>query len=142
MPKTKRALEMTGFTKEFSEEFSTSRLVIEDDGRVCYAYLASAEGITGDVWLYNRAPTPDEPEWSNRELAPFLNPVSLTRRDLPFSIPNSSEAFKVDWRKTKAGMAASIYIDGVLAGILAPGDKPGQSAAASADGPLANEIRK
>ena len=38
-------------------------VVIEDDGRVAYAYLLHDDEIVGDVWLYNHGPAPAEPEW-------------------------------------------------------------------------------
>lgn len=130
----------TGFLTEFSDDMSGLRLIIEDDGRVCYGYLMSPDGIIGDVWLYNRGAAPSEPEWSSPERAPFANPAHLSKRDLPYLIPNSSDAFEVHWQEIEGGPMARIYIDEVLGGILAPGDKPGQSAAASADGPLARVI--
>ncbi|WP_225770290.1 hypothetical protein [Inquilinus sp. Marseille-Q2685] len=129
-----------GFLAEFSDDVSGLRLVIEDDGRVCYGYLISPDGIIGDVWLYNRGAAPSEPEWDNPERAPFANPAKLSKTNLPYVIPNSSDAFKVHWEKDEGVSMARIYIDEVLGGILAPGDKPGQSAAACADGPLARVI--
>ncbi|ABQ33968.1 MAG: hypothetical protein EKK32_21005 [Bradyrhizobiaceae bacterium] len=34
---------------------ATATIVVEDNGRVAYAYWLDAEGaIRGDVWLYNR----------------------------------------------------------------------------------------
>lgn len=33
-------------------------LIIEDNGRVAYAYLLKNEKIIGDVWLYNRCVSP------------------------------------------------------------------------------------
>lgn len=130
----------TEFLTEFSDDVSGLRLVIEDNGRVCYGYLISPEGIIGDVWLYNRGAPPREPEWDNPERAPFANPANLSKENLPYVIPNSSDAFKVHWEEIEGGSMARIYIDEVLGGILAPGDKPGQSAAACADGPLARVI--
>lgn len=128
------------FVREFLCESTDFRLIIEDDGRVCYAYVVSSNGIEGDVWLYNRGPAPSEPEWGDADRAPFANPKHLTKKDLPFFIPNSPDAFSVTWWVGGGGPEAKIYIDGVLAGILGTGDKPGQSIAAAVDGPLAKAI--
>lgn len=129
-----------GFLTEFCDPVSGLRLVIEDDGRVCYGYLISSEGIIGDVWLYNRVAAPSQPEWDNPARAPFANPAKLSKTILPYAVPNSSDAFDVHWKYDEGIAIARIYIDYILAGILAPEDKPGQSAAAYADGPLARVI--
>lgn len=49
-------------------------VVIEDDGRVAYAYLQQHGEIVADVWLYNVVATPDEVTWTDATPMPFLNP--------------------------------------------------------------------
>jgi hypothetical protein len=47
------------FEQAFKHDESGSTIVIEDDGRVAYAYFYSPENeIVGDVWLYNRCRAP------------------------------------------------------------------------------------
>ena len=49
------ASESTGFPRKFVSEDGEFALMIEDDGKVGYAYLLDADGqIRGDVWLYKR----------------------------------------------------------------------------------------
>ena len=48
------ASESMGFLRKFVSEDGEFALMIEDDGKVGYAYLLDADGhICGDVWLYN-----------------------------------------------------------------------------------------
>ena len=66
---------MIGETVKFTASDGKCAIVIEDDGRVGYAYFLDSRGdICGDVWLYNRCPAPDVPEWHDPSGAPFANP--------------------------------------------------------------------
>ena len=107
-------------------------LVIEDDGRVAYAYLQEGNGIVSDVWLYNRCEPPAEPEWRDRTKMPFANPLGFgSENDLG---PIESEAdVNVRWE----GTTAQIEIHGLLWAILQSGDKPGRCRLALKNGPLA-----
>jgi hypothetical protein len=49
-------------------------VVLEDDGRVAYAYLKDHGAIVADVWLYNVAEAPDQNHWRDKSNLPFLNP--------------------------------------------------------------------
>ncbi len=88
--------------------------MIEDDGRVGYAYLLNQEGkVCGDVWLYNRGPAPKEPEWSDREKAPYANPESYVLPKPMFSLPTSIADFSIEWRHKANGIReARVYIRG------------------------------
>src|SRR4030095_4225145 len=83
---------------DFTSPCGAYRLTFEDDGKVAYAYLLWKDDIVGDVWLYNRCPTPDIPEWTDRTRIPFANPrefvgegAHLTRRIQPADVV-------VDWK--------------------------------------------
>jgi len=67
--------ESIAFERNDEDPESGSWVDVVDDGRVCYAYfLSPAREIVGDLWLYNRCETPADPEWTNREGAPYANP--------------------------------------------------------------------
>lgn len=71
---------MTEFYKQFFCKTNQSySLIIEDDGRVAYAYLLLNEEIIGDLWLYNQEETPSFSDWSNPDNMPFLNSQQFVR---------------------------------------------------------------
>jgi hypothetical protein len=116
--------------------------VIEDDGWVGYAYLLDSHGRTcGDVWLYNCAAAPREPEWSDRDKAPFTNPEAYVEADSGFSPPPTSDDFSVEWGENGAIPEARIFICRLAAKLVA-GARPGWSALAKKGGPLANVLEK
>jgi predicted NAD/FAD-dependent oxidoreductase len=113
-------------------------IVVEDDGRVGFAYLVDHEGhIRADVWLYNRCAAPERAEWSDAERAPFANPAEFASHESVFALPESELNVSVDWDAGKA----LILIDGALAGVLVDGSKPGWAANALRDGPLAKVLK-
>ncbi|WP_312524538.1 hypothetical protein [Sphingobacterium multivorum] len=76
---------MGSLTKYISNDHPEFAVLIEDDDKVCYAYLLNEERIVGDIWLYNSVPTPSEPEWHKRDNLPFLNPAAFVKENLePF----------------------------------------------------------
>ncbi len=100
-------------------------LVIDDDGRVAWAYLHAPEGdIIGDVWLYNRLPTPALADWSNPLLAPFLNAASHARA-LDQPPPTDATELEVDWTVDGELLLADVHLRGVLLARLSPGCSPG-----------------
>jgi hypothetical protein len=135
------ALESTGFLRKFVSEDGEFALVIEDDGRVGYAYLLDAHGhIRGDVWLYNRCLAPVEPEWDDIEKAPFANPMPYVNTD-PFSPPSSASDFSVEWERHGDHCTASVFLRLKLIAKVADGSKPGWAVLASRDGPLARVLK-
>jgi hypothetical protein len=112
------------------------QVVVEDDGRVVYAYLLREQEIVADVWLSNRA-VPSKPEWlepNASERMPFLNP-------LPFVDPKSRgvtglavEDLRTRWRE---GGLVELCLGEVTVATLAPGERPGRCVYADMDGPLA-----
>ena len=122
-----------------SDPISGFRVMFEDDGRVAYAYLLAPDGkIVTDVWLYNHGRAPLEPEWHDRSLMPFTNPVDYVKEDIRFIIPTTPSEISVDWDASELfGLTARVHIHGELFGILRPGSKPGRSLLAARNGPCA-----
>jgi hypothetical protein len=114
-------------------------LTYEDDGKVAYAYLKQKEGrgIVGDVWLYNRCPTPAEPEWSERSNIPFANCQGFMTEEGRMLKAVQDGDVTVEWEYEDAKPVAYIYIHGMLYGVVGLGDKPGCARFALRDGPLA-----
>src|SRR5262249_60408933 len=84
------------FKCSFSPTKIDYEVVIDDDDRVCYAYLLDAEGRrAGDVWLYNRAEAPNNFDDARSGLPP-RNAVSFVA-DADFLLPKSPGEFYVQW---------------------------------------------
>jgi len=130
------------FLKTENEPHTGWSVNVEDDGRVCYAYLVSAEGrIVSDVWLYNRCGAPAEPEWTDREKAPFANPQGFSG-SVDFPLPGDETDVAVRWSRDEEGcVLADVLIGGLVIGRLRAGEKPGWARAAVKDGPLAKMMR-
>ncbi|WP_286856427.1 MULTISPECIES: hypothetical protein [Sphingobacterium] len=125
---------MASLTKYVSNDRPKFAVYIEDDDRVCYAYLWKEKKIVGDIWLYNSAPTPSEPEWNNKENLPFLNPAEFVKENLkPFSASSSVE---VTWDFGEE-VVAKIFLASRLIAKLNDGSRPGWSSLVTKDGPLA-----
>ena len=115
------------------------KLTFEDDGKVAYAYLKNESKIIGDVWLYNRCPTPDLPEWKDKNKIQFANCRDFMIPDGRLTQPVSVEDVLVNWEDDdkENESVAYIYIFEDLFGVVGPGDKPGYARFASKNGPLA-----
>ena len=110
--------------------------IVEDDGRVAYAYLLDEGRIVADVWLYNRAATPEAPEWGDRDTAPFLNPRGFAAQD-DFTPPADETEVGIEWWEMDGRHCPWIILSGRRHALLAPGRKPGWCVLAAKDGPLA-----
>lgn len=134
---------MTEFFKQFFYDANNKySVVIEDDGKVCYAYLMDNKEIAGDVWLYNSSQTPEKVDWSEKDAMPFLNPMEFVDlRRMPKPLNNSSD-IKINWNLDSGGVLveATISISNTLVAKLSPGKKPGWSTVAIKDGPLARRL--
>ncbi|WP_426791226.1 hypothetical protein [Sphingobacterium sp. WOUb80] len=108
---------------------------IEDDDKVCYAYLwKEGENIIAHVWLYNVAPTPSEPELQIEENHPFLNSAEFVRKNLdPF---NAWTLVEVIWDFGEE-IVAKIFLSERLIAKLAVGARSGWSSLVTKDGALA-----
>lgn len=133
---------MTGFTVRFVSPFDESAVIVEDDGRVAYAYMFGKDGtICGDVWLYNRCPTPIEPEWYDPANLPFANSASFVNESSGFLPPGSDHDFSVAWEEAGEVLIAKVFLHGDYFARLEAGAKPGWSTLATKDGPLAQVLR-
>ncbi|WP_293880635.1 MULTISPECIES: hypothetical protein [unclassified Sphingobacterium] len=128
---------MGSLTKYVSNDRPEFAVFIEDDDKVCYAYLLNEERIVGDIWLYNKAPTPSEPEWHSKENLPFLNPAEFVKENLePFE---ASSPVEVTWDFGEETVA-KIFLGSRLIAKLTEGSCPGWSCLVTKDGPLAQKI--
>ncbi|HEU4408221.1 MAG TPA: hypothetical protein VFS43_23365 [Polyangiaceae bacterium] len=110
-------------------------VVLEDDGRVAYAYLLQEESVVGDVWLYNVAEAPTAVDWKDRSAMPFLNPKKFCAQA---NVPRLSETSKVECRWRESGVDVSV--NGLLIARIDRGSKPGWSRGAGLAGPLAKPL--
>ena len=128
------------FKCSFSPTKIDYEVVIDDDDRVCYAYLLDAEGRrAGDVWLYNRAEAPNNFDDARSGLPP-RNAVSFVA-DADFLLPKSPDEFSVQWQHQGDIRYVRILIRNELLAVLAPGVIPGWSVLAKKDGPVAKVLR-
>jgi len=117
-------------------------IVVEDDGRVAYAFLYEEDEIVGDVWLYNKCDTPEEPEWNQPDKMPFANAKSFVRCEGKIEPIKNSNEISVQWDFEDTGSLRKVrlFLRNNLYAILFPGAKPGFSRLALKDGPLAKVI--
>ena len=131
-----------GFMGKFASPDGRQAVIIEDDGKVCYAYLLDGAGtICGDVWLYNRRAAPVEPEWHDPRNAPFANPASFVDQNVIFSPPATIDDITIDWGEESGASTARVFLFQRLFAILMDGAKPGWALLAGRDGPLANVLK-
>lgn len=121
----------------FLSPCGTYGLTFDDDGKVAYSYLKRAGEIVGDVWLYNRCPTPEAPEWKDRSNMPFANCIPYMNENSRMKELVELEDVKVVWKDEANHLVAHIYIFDELYGVVGVGDKPGRARFATKDGPLA-----
>lgn len=114
-------------------------VLVEDYGRVAYAYLCNDRHIVADVWLYNRDKSPDEPEWSDRSLAPFANP-SAYALELDLNPIKDERDVAIAWLNEP--ITATISIHGKDWAVLGEGSKPGYCRLAKKAGPLARPLNE
>jgi hypothetical protein len=116
-------------------------VVVEDDGRVAYAYLLRDGKITTDVWLYNRVSAPDGFDPAERGKPP-RNPAKYCIVPAPEPIHDEREV-EVAW-DARGGELKSVIIlvRGAPAARLAPNVRPGWSAGAARDGPAAKVLAR
>jgi len=119
---------------QFDEPGGNRSLVLEDDGRVAYAYLLIEGRIVGDVWLYNVAAAPAAIS-ADPEHLPFLNPSGLASDSADWRFDQDPS---VSCRWDARGV--TVMGNGVAMARLEPGAKPGWSRYAIEAGPLAMPI--
>jgi hypothetical protein len=116
------------------------KLTFDDDGKVAYAYLKKGKDILGDVWLYNRCPTPDEKEWEDRKNLPFANRKGFMTESGHFETPPTIDEVTASWQYSGEQPTASVFLFGELVAKVGVNDKPGYSRFALRDGPLAKVL--
>jgi hypothetical protein len=131
------------FRVEWGEEPSYAVVVQDDGARVAYAYLLRNGKIVADVWLYNRGPLQDAPEWKlpeARSLLPFKNPAGFARAEA-FTPVCSEQELTVTWSRDEEGrVGADISIRGQPHARLREGSTPGWCVLAARDGPIARAL--
>ena len=125
---------------DFVSHCGEFKLTFDDDGKVAYAYLKQGKSIVGDVWLYNRCPTPDQPEWKDRSKLPFANCKGFVTQEGRLHETVTLEDVSVNWQYEGENPKAFVYLFGGLAAAVGVGDKPGYSRFALKDGPLAKQL--
>ena len=130
----------------FTSPTGKHRVVVEDDGRVCYGYLQLLETgkLVADVWLYNRAPSPEIPEWKlpdARSRMPFLNPGACCAGDMT---PLAAGDLRVSWSNAPDGTQAfaSLFSADRLIAELWPGEMPGRCCFAKVSSPVAAKLER
>lgn len=122
------------FTCEFDKAYS---VVVEDNGRVAYAYLLFYEDVVADVWLYNQADAPPG-SFLNTDELPALNPSAYIKPDFCIRPVIDPSDIKCEWDEISDGtLEVDILIRDKFIAQLIPGAKPGWSVGVAKDGPLA-----
>lgn len=127
------------FLQLFCDLNEAYSLIIEDDGRVAYAYLMKYEDIIGDVWLYNQVDAPNYTNWEDGKM-PFLNPIEYIEDDMLINPIKYENEISCEWETLVNKEPISevrIYLRGKLIAKMKPGSKPGWSTIVKKDGPLA-----
>jgi hypothetical protein len=115
-------------------------VIVEDDGKVAYAYLIEGQRIVSDVWLYNCGAAPTEPEWRDRSKAPFANASAYVAKLAVKPIADGTDV-SVNWVRQEDNLdRAELYLRDELFAVLAPNVKPGWCRNALKDGPLAKVL--
>lgn len=124
------------------DEATGYSVIVEDNGRVAYAYLLNAAAaIVSDVWLYNHGIAPMFVDRSNVEDLPFRNTSEFACATALQPLRESSE-FSVEWKRLPhQTIEARLSIRGELFAVLHQGVAPGWSRLARKSGPLAKVLQ-
>lgn len=130
-----------GYARELRDPDSRYSVVIEDDGKVVYAYLRDAGEMVADVWIQNVDEAPERPEWDDPANAPFANPREYCRSHQPPVVRDPADDLTLEWIHADGNViAVLVKIRGTTVARLEPGSKPGWSRFAKKDGPLARVL--
>ncbi len=119
-------------------------LFIEDDGDVCYAYLANGKGILAHVWMYNRTEAPIKYPWITGSAAigeAHKNPKEFVS-EKNISLPDNEDDFRIESSidvSAKEG-EVKIFIKKTHFATLNLGETIGYSLLAAKPSPLANPL--
>ncbi|MEJ7735560.1 MAG: hypothetical protein WKG00_41035 [Polyangiaceae bacterium] len=117
----------------FLEAGGNRSVVLEDNGRVAYAYLLVRDEPVADVWLYNVHEAPNA--MGSGEDYPFLNPRAFCRDEAPHRFGQRSNV-RCHWD----AQGVTVSIDGVVMARLERDARPGWSRHATQPGPLARPL--
>jgi len=129
---------MTIFSLQITCEFDKNySVLIEDDGRVAYAYLLAYGDVVGDVWLYNQAEAPTNANWYEQSL-PYLNPAEYLNKEARIVPIKAEKEVRCEWTETSNGLIeVGIWLRDKFVAQMKSGSKPGWSVLVVKDGPLA-----
>lgn len=100
-------------------------VVVEDDGRVTYAYLLRDKEFVTHAWLFNSLPESQQVECDAS--APPCNPESNIKEDMPRVAPiQDSSEVSIRW-SLESPVTASVFIHDVQYAILVDGVRPSYS---------------
>jgi len=126
---------------ELGDQDSRYAVVLENDGKVVYAYLRDAGNIVADVWIHNVGEAPERPEWDDLVNAPFANPREYCRSHQPPLVGDPADDLTLEWIYAEGNVVAVLVsIRGATVARLEPGSTPGWSRFAKKDGPLARVL--
>ena len=127
---------------EYPHHETSSKLVLDDDGKAAYAYLVKGNRVIGDVWLYNVAPTPSDPEWPNVHKTPYANPFPYSSSEAFSSLQYAAE-IRLVWRANSTHLEqVDIWLRDQLHAVIRPCSKPGWCRLAVKAGPLAKPLHE
>lgn len=122
---------------------SGAKVIFEDDGRCAYAYFVDQAGkIVGDVWIYNSDFTRNQREWESDSEPPYRNAAEYVQNH-PFPRVQDETEIAVSFDSESGDadqLLARVYIRDRLAAIVKPNARPGWSANARVDGPVAQRL--
>ena len=119
----------------YDDQQTDRSLVVEDDGRVAFAYLLIAEKIVSNAWLYNVAEAPKTAPWLDGLQIPCLNPREFCAGG---TVTRLSDARSVRFVWSPEGV--DLMLNDHLVARLEKGCKPGWSKFAAKSGPLAKPL--
>jgi hypothetical protein len=121
---------------------SNYSVVVEDNGKVAYAYLYVDENIIGDVWLYNQQQAPLEERWQPEDM-PFLNPVGYLKENVCIKPIKSDHDINCHWGLDPNNelLHVMLFLKEELVAKLEPNSKPGWSTLVKKNGPLAHILQ-
>lgn len=125
---------------EYRNQELDAKLVIDDDGKVAYAYLIVEDSIVSDVWLYNVGDPPEGPEWPDPEKMPFSNPAEFVSNEM-FAPLAGADEISLSWESRSAHVQqVTITLRGQVHAILRPGSKPGWCRLSAKASPIGRPI--
>ena len=113
-------------------------VIIEDNGRVAYAYLMEGEDMVGEVWLYNQQPAPQNSNW-HEQPPPYLNTEEYIDKSVRVPPLTDKSEIYLEWTESpdNGAVEVGIYIREKFIAQITTGSKPGWSTLVIKDGPLA-----